>query len=152
MEPSSDSDRPRWLSGRIDSCAEGSEVDRREKIRFVRELAPPIAAYLVTLFAVLSIVDRGGAQARNYLILLPTVPVALAARAVYRSLRRIDEYGRMIQVNAMSLGFAVAMVGLVAIGLLGMLDLGFEAAPWLVFLAATLTWGVSSRLMLGRAA
>ncbi len=131
-------------------CNDGSEADRREGAQYLKEFAPAMIGYIVSLTAVMFLVDFDTDSLRNYLILLPVIPVAFAALAVYRSVKRIDEYGRMVQVNGMALGFGVAMVGLVAIGLLAVVDLQFAAAPWLVFGASMLTWGLSSRAVMGR--
>lgn len=126
-----------------------SKADRRERSRYFREFAPAIIGYVVTLIAVLFVVDSDSDSAWNYLILLPVLPVAMAAWAVYRSVRRVDEYGRMIQVNGMAAGFGVSMVGLVALGLLAVIDVHPTAGPWIVFGLGMLTWPVISARLLG---
>lgn len=130
-------------------CADGSEADRRERSRYYREFGPAIIGYMVTLTGVMFVVDSDKDSAWNYLIALPAVPVAMAAWAVYRSVKRVDEFGRMVQVNGMALGFGVSMVGLVVLGLLATIDITPTVGPWIVFGLGMLTWALTSARLLG---
>lgn len=131
-------------------CFDGSEAYQREQSRYLREFAPAMIGYIVTMFAVMFVVDKDSDSALNYLILLPAIPVAMMAWVVYRSVQRVDEYARMIQLNSMAIGFGIAMVGLVALGLLAIVDLSFSSGPWLVFMVGMAGWALSSRWVLGR--
>jgi hypothetical protein len=131
-------------------CADGSEIERRETVRYFKEFGPAMAAYMASVIGVSFVVDSQVEQARNYLALVPLVPVILAAVAVYRSVRRVDEYARHVQVSWMAVGFGVAMVGLVGLMLLSMADLMPPAGPMAVFLASMLTWGLGAVLQMRR--
>jgi len=80
-------------------------------------MVPAIAGYGVTLVAVVSLigdeVDRVGEWA---LLMLPIVPALWGMRAVVRHLRRLDEYQRSMQLEAMAASFGVAMVTAIETG------------------------------------
>ena len=58
-----------------------------------------------------------------------------------RTLRRCDEYQRRVHLEAMSVGFAVAMLVAMAGGLLGAADVGSEAQYLqLTFIAGIVSW------------
>ena len=79
-----------------------------------------MAAYVVSLLVVIPFIDGDIDRARNYLILLPALPVALAA------------------------------LGLVVLGLLAVIDVKPAAGPWLVFVASMATWGLGATYLTAR--
>lgn len=102
--------------------------------------------YGITLSAVLALVDEESTWAPA-LFLLPVLPTIWMAFAVYRSLRRADEYDRLVQYKAMSLAFGVAMIASVAFGFVGIVVDGIGWGPWIIFSLAMGTWGISVFLL-----
>ncbi len=56
--------------------------------------------------------------------LLPLLPVAWLVSALLRSLRRADEYQRMVQLEALAIGFATVMIVALAGSLLDVASVG----------------------------
>lgn len=119
-----------------------SAADRRERTQYLKEFGPAIGGYVVVLIAVLTLVDEDADGARVW-YLLPVVPMVFAGLAVYRSVQRSDEYGRLVQLEAMALGFAAAMLAAVTIGFLGVTGVAWTFAGWLVFGAGMFTWALA---------
>ncbi|NAZ87674.1 hypothetical protein GTR00_16455, partial [Kineococcus sp. T90] len=120
-----------------------SDGDRARARAYTREFVPAMAAYAVVLVAVVTFGDLDGDSPWRFLwALLPVLPVLAVARAVARSLRRSDEYARLVQLRALAAGSAVAMVACVVLGMLGAAGLVLAAAPWLAFGAGMLTWAL----------
>lgn len=119
-----------------------SETDKRQRNQYLKEFGPAIASYVVVLIVVLSLVEQDTPGAKFWL-LLPVVPVLGVALAIYRSLQRADEYIRLIQLEAMALGFGAAVLASVILGFLGVAGVALSYGGWLVFAAAMSTWGLA---------
>jgi hypothetical protein len=63
-------------------------------------------------------VDEDTSGARLW-VLLPVLPMIGVAVALYRAVQRADEYGRIVMLECMALGFGAAMITAMAIGFLG---------------------------------
>jgi hypothetical protein len=87
------------------------------------------------------------AMPRRLLLLLPLLPALWAMRAVIRSLQRSDEFERMVQLQAMAVGFGPAMVAAMTVGFLGIHaepNRFNQVSPWIIFSVAVLAWGVTA--------
>ena len=71
-------------------------------------------------------------------------PAIWLGRVQWRALRRSDEFQRIAQLEAMAVGFAVAMLAALIGGLLHAADLG-STAQWLqiTFIGGILTWATT---------
>lgn len=119
-----------------------SETDRRQRNQYLREFLPAMTGYAVILTAVLSFVDEDSASAR-YWYLLPVLPMIAMGFALFRSLQRADEYTRLIQLEAMGLGFAGALLASLVMGFLGVAGVSTTYAGWLIFGVGMGTWGLA---------
>ena len=122
-----------------------SAVERRQNRAYLREFAPAMLGYLLTLPLALWLGDTGGeVDARLLWWLLPLAPVGLVIRAVVRALHRSDEYQRDIQLVGMSIGFAASMFAAMTFGLLGIqVDLPTGVEIWGVFSVGMLGWAIA---------
>lgn len=130
-----------------------SEGDRHRLKTYHREFFPAIAAYLVIVVATAVYVGDDPAMPRRLVLLLPLLPALWAIRAIVRSLKRSDEFERMVQLEAMAVGFGVAMVAAMATGFVGMHaepNRFNQVTPWIIFSIAVLAWGVMTATRLGR--
>ncbi|MFV0258855.1 MAG: hypothetical protein ACK5PP_10460 [Acidimicrobiales bacterium] len=116
-----------------------SAGDLRERNRYLRELVPPMVVYTVSVVIVTATVDAGTAGAAFWM-LIPVIPLCVAAIAVYRSIRRADEYTRYRQYQAMAIGFGGAMMAAITVGWLGVVDAAPFYSGWLVFGVGMLGW------------
>ena len=78
------------------------------------------------------------------LIMVPVLPALWSVRAVIRHLRRVDEYQRLLQLEAMAVGFAVAMVAALTVAFVGVGGVATRAAGWIVYGAGMLAWAVAA--------
>ncbi len=124
-------------------CPDGSDKDRREMSRYLRQFVPAMVAYAVALVVAILLVGDEPSGLRRLVILLPAIPIAWVAVVVLSSIRRADDYLRQLQLQAIAYGFAVAMVGLVVSGLLATVDLQYRATPWIVYGLAMSTWAIA---------
>ena len=103
----------------------------------------PAVTLLVAVQASLVIVDPdAGASAWNLAwSLLPIAPALWLVRAQLRSLRRADEYQRVVQLEAMAVGFATVIVLALVGGLLDAAGIGDpRQSLQITFIAGTLAW------------
>lgn len=105
---------------------------------------PSLLGYAVVLAVSLSLVgDDIDAVGEWILVMLPVVPALWGVRAIIRHLRRVDEFQRMLQLEAMAAGFGVAMVVSITVGFVGVAGIATVAAGWVVYGAGMLTWAVT---------
>jgi hypothetical protein len=64
-------------------------------------------------------------------------------RAVFRQVRRVDEYQRLLLLGSLAVGFAVAMLAAITLGFLTIAGLRLPDAPWIVFGAGMLGWALT---------
>jgi hypothetical protein len=118
-------------------------VERRQRVAYVRDMVPAIAGYAVVLAVGLSLVgDEIDGAGEWALLLLPVVPALWGVRAVVRHLRRIDEYQRALQLEAMAAGFGVAMITAITVGFVGVGGAASRASGWIVYGAGMATWAL----------
>ena len=108
----------------------------------LREMLPGIVVLTVLQGSLILFDPRGTASAWNVAwSLLPIVPVLWLVWAQLRNLRRADEYQRVVQLEAMAMGFATVIVLSLAGGILDAGGIGNPRQSLQVtFIAGTLTW------------
>jgi hypothetical protein len=120
-----------------------TSVEQRQRAAYTRDMVPAIVGYALVLAVALSLVgDEVDSLGEWSLLLLPVVPALWGVRAVVRHLRRVDEYQRLLQLEAMAAGFGVAMITAVTIGFVGVGGAATRAAGWIVYGAGMVTWAL----------
>lgn len=119
-----------------------SQGDIQQRNKYLREFLPGMVAYAVLLVLVLSQVDEESSWA-PVLFLLPVLPMIWVAIAVYRSIRRSDEYARLLQYESMALAFGVMVITSLAFGFVGIVVDNIGWASWVVFSLGMATWGIT---------
>lgn len=119
-----------------------SMLERRQDRAAIRDAVPAVAT-LVVLEGIVASVDLDAGSNRWHLVisLLPLLAGVWLALVQLRSLRRCDEYQRTVHLEAMSVGFAFAMLVAMAGGLLSGADVGSDAQYLqLTFIVGILSW------------
>ncbi len=137
------------MTSKLDTTKNGkrdTSPRERAKIRaYTIEFVLAMVAYVVILVAVMTWADiEGDSPWRFAWALLPIVPIIWVVVAVVRHLNRIDEYQRGRLVNGLAVGFAVAMLASITVGMLGIAGLAMEGAGWIIYSAGMLGWLVAS--------
>ncbi|MEM7272226.1 MAG: hypothetical protein AAF547_04010 [Actinomycetota bacterium] len=123
-----------------------SAEDKRQRNSYLREFIPAIVTFWILLAIVSNTVDQTTAGARLW-VLVPVLPMIGVAVALYRATQRADEYGRIVMLESMALGFGVSMIVAMAVGFLGTIGVAWTFSGWIVFGAGMTTWGLA---LLGR--
>ncbi len=119
--------------------------DRRRAWAYYRDWGIAMISYCVVMPLVFWVGDLKGTNPSRYAwALLPVLPMALMAWAVWRHWQRVDEFQRDLLLRGLAVGFAVAMIACVAMGVLVIAGLSGPIVPWGIFLAGMSTWGVSA--------
>ncbi|MCB0967955.1 MAG: hypothetical protein KDB37_14060 [Ilumatobacter sp.] len=116
-----------------------SAEDKRQRNSYLREFVPAIVAFGIVLAIVETTVEADTPGARLW-VLLPVLPMIGVAIALYRAVQRADEYGRIVMLECMAIGFGVAMVVAMALGFLGGIGVAWTYGGWLVFGAGMAAW------------
>ena len=127
-----------------------SEVNRERKsssdvARYraaVRDTMPALVTLVVVQGSLVLLDPDGGASGWNLLwSVLPLVPALWLVWAQLRSLRRADEYQRIVQLEAMAIGFGTVIVVSLAGGLLDGAGIGDprQSLP-VTFILGILAW------------
>ncbi|MGI9615708.1 MAG: hypothetical protein ACR2QO_22540 [Acidimicrobiales bacterium] len=119
-----------------------SAEDKRQRNSYLREFLPAIVTFWILLAIVQNTVDQNTPGARLW-VLVPVLPMIGVAFALYRATQRADEYGRIVMLECMALGFGVSMIAAMALGFLGMIGVAWTFGGWLVFGAGMTTWGLA---------
>ncbi len=110
-----------------------STLDRTNARRYGWELGSAMAAYTILLVLALSLYNEGGSTAANLaLMLMPVVPALGIAWACLRMVQRSDEFVRARQLEAVAIGFVLAMVAAVTMGFLTNV-VAIPVAPWIIY-------------------
>ncbi len=121
-----------------------SEGDRAKARAYNREFWTGMAAYALVLVAVLSWGGLDGDSPWRFVwALAPVLPAAWMVRAVFRHVRRVDEYQKLLLIQSLAVGFAVAMLTSISLGFLAIAGLRLADAPWIVYGAGMLGWGLT---------
>jgi len=127
-----------------------SAGDRAKARAYSRDFWPGMAAYALVLTAVLTWGDLDGHSPWRFVwALAPVLPAAWIVLAVLRQVRRADEYQRLLLLRSLAVGFAVAMLAAITLGFLTIAGLQLADAPWIVFAAGMLGWGLTG-IVVGR--
>lgn len=116
-----------------------SAADKRQRDSYLKDFVPAIVSFWILLAIVTNTVDENTSRARLW-ILLPVLPMIGVAIALYRAVQRADEYGRIVMLECMALGFGAAMIVSFGLGFLGIVGVGWTFGGWLVFGAGMTTW------------
>lgn len=119
-----------------------SSADRAQRNSYLREFLPAIALFGILQAVIEITVDANTAGARFW-VLLPVLPMIGVAVALYRAVQRADEYGRIVMLECMALGFGASMITAMALGFLGGIGSTWAWGGWLVFGAGMTTWGLT---------
>ncbi|MEZ5243663.1 MAG: hypothetical protein R2707_01090 [Acidimicrobiales bacterium] len=119
-----------------------STADKHQRDSYLREFLPAIALFGILQAIVEITVDENTTGARLW-VLLPVLPMIGVAVALYRAVQRADEYGRIVMLECMALGFGAAMITAMALGFLGGIGSTWAWGGWLVFGAGMTTWGLT---------
>lgn len=129
------------------SVPDRSTGDTARARAYYRDFLPGIGAYLLVLAGVLAWGHLDGpGSARWAWALAPALPAAWIVRAVVRHLHRLDDYQRLLQLQGLGVGFAVAMLSAVTVGFLGIAGLPAMAAGWIIYAAGMAAWLVTTAI------
>jgi hypothetical protein len=129
-----------------------SMLERRQDRAAVRDAVPAVVA-LVLSEGIVASLDLDASSNRWHLViaLSPLLAGVWLAWVQLRTLRRCDEYQRTVHLEAMSVGFGVAMLVAMAGGLLDGADVGSTAQSLqLTFIAGVLSWVAALAIRLRR--
>lgn len=118
-----------------------SRTDVANRAAYRRDMLPAIVGYAVLLAIAVAVVGDDVESIGEWAITLaPAIPALWGVRAVVRHLRRVDDYQRMLQLEAMASGFGVAMVVALTLGIVGAAGVASVATGWIVYGAGMLAW------------
>ncbi len=122
-----------------------SSGDRARARAYFREFVPGMVAYAVVLVLVIIFGGLDGTAPSRFLwAVLPAIPLLWVLAAVVRHLHRLDDYQQRLMLDGFAVGFGVAMVAAVTVGLLEAAGLQSEVTGWVIFGAGMIGWGVAS--------
>jgi hypothetical protein len=105
-----------------------------------RELFTAIAAYILTLFISINLVNANNTAWWRYIIaLLPMIPAIFVLRAIIRQLARMDELQRNIQLEALAFAFGGTAILTFSYGFLERVGLP-ELSMFLVWPTMAVLW------------
>jgi hypothetical protein len=119
-----------------------SAADKRQRDSYLREFIPAIALFGILQAAVEIKVDANTSGARLW-VLLPVLPMIGIAVALYRAVQRADEYGRIVMLECMALGFGASMITAMALGFLGGVGVAWTFGGWLIFGVGMTAWSLT---------
>ncbi len=136
------------MTSELDSGSRSSG-DKTRARAYHRDFWPGILGYGVVLTAVLIWGHLDGSSHWRYVwALLPVIPAVWIVRAVVRHLTRSDDYQRLLLLQGLAVGFAVAMIAALTVGFLGVAGLALPAAGWIIYGAGMAGWGIAGTLAL----
>lgn len=118
-------------------------LEREHRSAYLRDFLPSMVGYAIVLAVALSLINDEVDRLWEWaLVMAPIVPALWGVRAIVRHLRRVDEYQRMIQLEAMAAAFGVSMVAAITIGFVGVAGTATVLAGWIVYSVGMLSWAV----------
>ena len=139
MKNSGDTTAPRRREARGPRL---SASDKRQRNSYLREFLPAIALFGILQAVVEISVDENTSGAHLW-VLLPVLPMIGIAVALYRAVQRADEYGRIVMLECMALGFGASMIAAMTLGFLGGVGVAWTFGGWLVFGVGMAIWSVT---------
>lgn len=138
------------MTSELDSTTR-SVGDRARDRAYQRDFWPGMIGYAVVLTVVILWGHLDGASGwRLGWALLPVIPALWIVRAVVRRVQRIDDYQQRLLLQALAVGFAIAMLAALTVGFLGVAGLALPAAGWIIYGAGMLGWVVTSAITRAR--
>jgi len=135
------------MTNKLDS-SDRSEGDRARSRAYQLEFWPGILAYAVVLTGVLLWGDLEGDSPLRFLwAVLPVIPALWIVRAVLRHVGRIDDYQRVLLLQALGGGFAVAMIASVTMAFLEIAGLTVPGVGWIIYSAGMLGWIITGAVV-----
>ncbi len=135
------------MTSKLDS-KDRSEGDREKSRAYQREFWPGILAYAVVLVGVLVWGELDGDSPWRFLwAVLPMIPALWIVRAMLRHVRRVDDYQRLLLLQALGGGFAVAMIASVTLAFLEIAGLSVPGVGWIIYGAGMLGWIISGAVV-----
>ena len=135
-----------------DACDTGTPALRS---RYLREVLPAMAGYVVTLFLSVWLLKRGIDEPglRALVALLPVPAIGMALRAIIRYIRDVDELQQRIELESVS--FAAAFISLLYIAggflqLAKVIDIPSGVAMIWVFPLVCLSYGFAKMVVARR--
>lgn len=116
-----------------------SAADKHQRNSYLREFIPALVCFGILQTLVEINVDETTSGARLW-VLLPVLPMIGVAIALYRAVQRADEYGRVVMLECMAIGFGVAMIVAMGLGFVGGVGVDWAFGGWIVFGAGMLAW------------
>jgi len=131
------------MTNNLDSTT-ASTGDKQRSRSYHREFWPGIVAYvvLVSLSPALSQASDGSPW-RYVWAVLPVLPALWVVRAVVRHIGRIDDYQRLLMLRGLAIGFGLAMVTSLTLGLLEFTGLDLPTG-WIVYGVGMLGWAIAA--------
>lgn len=122
-----------------------SKLQQRQDRATIRDAVPAVVALIVLEWAVAVLdLDVDSHRWHVVIVLSPLLAAVWLAWVQLRTLRRSDEYQRTVHLEAMSVGFGVAMLVALAGGLLDGADVGSTSQYLqLTFIAGILSWAAA---------
>jgi hypothetical protein len=118
---------------------------RSAAIAYTREFGLSMAAYVVSLPVSLALLDKVDQPLKAVVALIPLIPAGFALVAYLRFLRRMDELGRRIQLEALAFAFGAAGMLTLAYGFLE--NAGFPQLSYIwVFPTMIALWGIGGAI------
>ena len=134
----------RAMTKDLDTLAR-SAGDRRRTRAYLREFVPGMVAYVIVLFVALTWGGFDGSSPWRFLwAVLPVLPMVWVAVAILRHLQRVDEYQRGKLLTGLGVGFAVAMLGSITLGILQSAGLELEGSGFWVYSLGMIGWLISA--------
>ena len=125
-----------------------SAGDRARGRAYARDFWPGMAGYGIVLAAVLTWGGLDGDSPwRALWALLPVVPALWIVRAVVRHVHRIDDYQRLLLLQSVGVGFAIAMIASLTVAFLDIAGLDVPAPGWVVYGAGMLGWALCAAVL-----
>lgn len=124
-----------------------SDGDRARSRAYQWDFWPSMLAYAVVLSAVLKWGHLDGHSPWRFVwSVLPVIPALWTVRAVLRHVHRIDDYQRLLLLQGLSVGFALAMIASLTLGFLGIAGLPMRSAGWIIYGVGMAGWLVAGQV------
>ncbi|MCU1404746.1 MAG: hypothetical protein JWQ43_1049 [Glaciihabitans sp.] len=134
------------MTNNLDSRA-ASVGERAVNKAYLREFLIGMIGYAVILMAVMIWGGLDGDSPWRYAwAVLPVVPMLWVVVALWRHIKRIDDYQRLVLLRGLGIGFAVAMISAITLGMLGIAGLSVPSVGWIIFSLGMAGWLVATTI------